>query len=113
MLQVAAALLALTCDELRVFGFRDFNGPYHYWDDFAAWSSAPAPPPLSPLLCPFADGDSVLGYVGMALPWLVGGAAPNWWHDFSFEHSLLARWEAEGLTANVCEEEEEVRPARS
>lgn len=59
---VAAALLALSCDEVRVFGFRDFDGPYHYWDDFDAWRAAPAPPPLSPLACPFADGDSVLGY---------------------------------------------------
>ena len=102
---VMAALVAALCDEVRLFGFADFDGPHHYYD-----APSPAPPRdaaagaswLELALCPFYSRRSPLGWVGV---WQHADDDGSWWHDFEFEHAIFDAWAEEGLTLNVCHEE--------
>jgi len=76
------ALVASLCDEVRLYGFRDFEGPHHYYDPPPASPPARRAPPSPPsawiqmAACPLLSAESPLGWIGVALGLLDDG---SWW----------------------------------
>jgi hypothetical protein len=90
---------AAQCDEVRLYGFRDFGGDQHYYSHHQRRRMAESQSPPMHERVSTAEESRAQPPAGLEKGFR---ADKVWWHDFNTEHSLFDLFEASGLQLNIC-----------